>query len=143
MPDVTRPEPLPRPPSTPLDELSREQRLEILREQLRRATEIVDYSDEMARRSRILADRLIEGPSAMSPRARRARELIADVERELGMADDASGAAEDVEEQARMRSILLGRRMLAQARQARRSARQYRFRVAVRLAEVEAEEEEA
>jgi hypothetical protein len=109
-----------------------------LNEQLHRATELVAFSDEFAASSKSLADQLAQGLVVPSPRSVRARELIAEVERELGVSDgDAADRSNELEEQARLRAILLARRLLAGARVARRDSRRYRWRVARRIAELE------
>lgn len=126
------------PPSIAYDELPREEKLEFLQEQLRRATELVAFTDELAAVNKRLADQLAHGSVIPSPESRRARELIEGVERELGMSDDsATNAVVDPLEAARQRGILLARRLLASARAARRDSRRFRWRVARRLAELE------
>lgn len=128
------------PPSTRFDALTRAQKLEILQEQLRGATEFVALSDEFERRTRSLAERLMQGQVALPPASRRAHELIAEAERELGVTlGTAAASSDDPEEQARQRAILLGRRLVAGARVARRDSRRYRWRVARRIAELEEE----
>jgi hypothetical protein len=128
------------PPSTPFDALSREQKLEILHEQLHGATELVALSDEFAQRTRAMAERLMEGNIVLSPASRRALELIGEAERAVGSTGGPAEAdASALDEQTRERSILLGRRLIAAARMARRDSRRYRWRVARRIAQLEEE----
>lgn len=135
---MPRPSSLQPPPSIPYDELPREEKLAFLHEQLRRATEIVAFSDEFAASNQRLANQLARGSVIPSAASRRARALIGETERELGISDGGpSGEPSDALEAARQRSILLARRLLAAARAARRDSRRFRWRVARRLAELE------
>jgi hypothetical protein len=135
---MPRPPSLQPPPSIPYDELPREEQLELLQEQLRRATELVAFTDEFAAGNQRLAHQLARGSSIPSPASRRARALIGEAERALGRSEGgAAGESSDPIDAARQRSILLARRLLAGARAARRDSRRFRWRVARRLAELE------
>jgi hypothetical protein len=118
--------------------MPRAQRLEFLEEELRRATELVAFSEELAASGKRLAEQLMRGSGVTSLESRRARALIDEAERERGTSGGAASEGSiDPDEAARQRSILLARQLLAGARVARRDSRRYRWRVARRLAELE------
>lgn len=126
-------------PSIPYDALPRQEKLGFLRSELIRATQVVAYSDQIAEKSKELAQALMQSTPTISASTRRTRELILEAERSLGLRAPAPGA--DVDEERRTKRILLGRRLLAGGRAMRRDSRRYRWRVAQRLAETEAKGE--
>jgi hypothetical protein len=127
--------PLPQPPPpTPFQSLSRAQKVEVLREQLGRATEFVAVSDDFARRNQDLAMRLMQGIVPLASRPRRERELIAEAARERGASRRSTPSASS---EAHQREILLARRLIAEGRVARRESRRHMHYVARRLAELE------
>jgi hypothetical protein len=118
--------------------MPRDERLAFLRKELIRATRVVAWSDDVAARGQTLAGHLMNDAPVPTDTEHRARELIAEAERTVGI--ERPPVDEDTLEAHRTRRILLGRRLIAEGRAMRRDSRRYQWRVAQRLAESEAGE---
>lgn len=134
MPALQPPPPLEL-PAKAFDEMAPDEKLAFLRPELLRASRLVTYTDALAARQKTLVDELMSAAREPTPRERRSRVLIREAESELGI--ERAIPDDDAREAQQMRRILLARRLLAQATKNRRDARRYRWRIAMRIAELE------